>query len=168
MHGLRVLATGAKALAGDGFPVDVGPHRDLLRSVRRGERSVEEVDALLAEWRSGLDMALRHSPLPAEPDAAAADAFLIHARRLAAKSEGLLVKREIFRRTSVAEPCPSGMIKTRGRPRHPMTRGWSSQVAREAHNLEVAGSNPVPAISVRSDAGNGSRTSVRGRLFSLL
>ena len=24
--------------------------------------------------------------------------------------------------------------------------GWSSQVAREAHNLEVAGSNPVPAI----------------------
>jgi hypothetical protein len=25
--------------------------------------------------------------------------------------------------------------------------GWSSQVAREAHNLEVAGSNPVPAIS---------------------
>jgi hypothetical protein len=25
--------------------------------------------------------------------------------------------------------------------------GWSSPVAREAHNLEVAGSNPVPAIS---------------------
>ena len=24
--------------------------------------------------------------------------------------------------------------------------GWSSPVAREAHNLEVAGSNPVPAI----------------------
>jgi hypothetical protein len=24
--------------------------------------------------------------------------------------------------------------------------GWSSLVAREAHNLEVAGSNPVPAI----------------------
>ena len=23
--------------------------------------------------------------------------------------------------------------------------GWSSPVAREAHNLEVAGSNPVPA-----------------------
>ena len=26
--------------------------------------------------------------------------------------------------------------------------GWSSPVAREAHNLEVAGSNPVPATSV--------------------
>ncbi len=24
--------------------------------------------------------------------------------------------------------------------------GWSSQVAREAHNLEVVGSNPAPAI----------------------
>src|SRR3954468_5712241 len=31
--------------------------------------------------------------------------------------------------------------------RHPNNdAGWSSQVAREAHNLEVAGSNPVPAI----------------------
>ena len=28
--------------------------------------------------------------------------------------------------------------------------GWSSQVAREAHNLEVAGSNPVPAIFTSS------------------
>ncbi len=29
---------------------------------------------------------------------------------------------------------------------HPyISAGWSSQVAREAHNLEVAGSNPVPA-----------------------
>ena len=27
--------------------------------------------------------------------------------------------------------------------------GWSSPVAREAHNLEVAGSNPAPAISRR-------------------
>ncbi len=26
-----------------------------------------------------------------------------------------------------------------------MDAGWSSPVAREAHNLEVAGSNPVPA-----------------------
>ena len=27
----------------------------------------------------------------------------------------------------------------------PHIAGWSSPVAREAHNLEVAGSNPVPA-----------------------
>ncbi len=34
-------------------------------------------------------------------------------------------------------PCPEGNF------RH--NAGWSSPVAREAHNLEVAGSNPVPA-----------------------
>ena len=28
--------------------------------------------------------------------------------------------------------------------------GWSSPVAREAHNLEVAGSNPVPATFSKS------------------
>ena len=28
---------------------------------------------------------------------------------------------------------------------HPIIAGWSSPVAREAHNLEVTGSNPVPA-----------------------
>ena len=27
--------------------------------------------------------------------------------------------------------------------------GWSSPVARQAHNLEVAGSNPVPATNKR-------------------
>ncbi|QDT17675.1 nucleotidyltransferase domain-containing protein [Alienimonas californiensis] len=88
-HCLRLLATGAKALAGDGFPVSVGPHRDVLLSVRRGEKSLEEVDDLAAEWRSGLDRALRNSPLPDEPDAAAVDAFLIHARRRAADSDAL-------------------------------------------------------------------------------
>ncbi|WP_171184700.1 nucleotidyltransferase domain-containing protein [Alienimonas chondri] len=88
-HCLRLLATGAKALAGDGFPVHVGPHRDVLLGVRRGEKSLEEVDELRAEWSSGLDLALRNSPLPATPDVEEVDAFLIHARRLAAKSKDL-------------------------------------------------------------------------------
>ena len=35
--------------------------------------------------------------------------------------------------------------------------GWSSSVARWAHNPEVAGSNPVPATS-----GNGPRRTLRG------
>jgi hypothetical protein len=45
--------------------------------------------------------------------------------------------------------------------------GWSSSVARWAHNPEVAGSNPVPATS-----GNGPRRRLRGpfscRLGTLL
>ncbi len=31
--------------------------------------------------------------------------------------------------------------------------GWSSQVAREAHNLEVVGSNPAPATEMTSRLG---------------
>ncbi len=30
-------------------------------------------------------------------------------------------------------------------PRYNLVAGWSSPVAREAHNLEVVGSNPAPA-----------------------
>ena len=88
-HCLRLLATGAGALAGEGFPVHVGVRRDLLLSVRRGERTLDEVNALRAAWAADLDRAFARSPLPAEPDVAAADAFLIHARRLAADSDAL-------------------------------------------------------------------------------
>ena len=88
-HCLRLLATGAGALAGDGFPVAVGPNRDLLLSVRRGERTLEQIDALRRRWQEGLDAALRSSTLPAEPDRAAVDAFLVRARRLAADSDDL-------------------------------------------------------------------------------
>ena len=35
--------------------------------------------------------------------------------------------------------------------------GWSSLVAREAHNLEVAGSNPAPAMSFRRQASSSAR-----------
>ncbi len=88
-HCLRLLATGARALAGEGFPVHVGPHRDVLLSVRRGEKTLEEVNELRAAWTNGLNLALHHSPLPTEPDAAVVDAFLIRARRLAARSTDL-------------------------------------------------------------------------------
>ena len=88
-HCLRLLATGTKALAGDGFPVHVGPHRDLLMSVRRGERTLDEVDELRGQWLTQMGGALRSSPLPHDPDVAAVDAFLIRARRLAANSDDL-------------------------------------------------------------------------------
>src|ERR1700753_4159988 len=41
--------------------------------------------------------------------------------------------------------------------------GWSSSVARWAHNPEVAGSNPVPATS-----GNGPRRRLRGPVCGLM
>ena len=88
-HCLRLLAVGERALAGDGFPVAAGQHRDVLLAVRRGEKTLGEVDALRLRWHAGLDAALRSSPLPAEPDRSAANAFLIRARRLAALSDDL-------------------------------------------------------------------------------
>ena len=88
-HCLRLLATGAGALAGDGFPVHVGPHRDLLMSVRRGERTLDEVDELRGKWLTQMGRTLRSSALPHDPDVAAVDAFLIRARRLATLSDAL-------------------------------------------------------------------------------
>ena len=40
---------------------------------------------------------------------------------------------------------PSISTVSRGKIHASIIAGWSSPVAREAHNLEVAGSNPVPA-----------------------
>ncbi len=33
--------------------------------------------------------------------------------------------------------------------------GWSSLVARQAHNLKVVGSNPAPATKIRDDLAHG-------------
>jgi len=88
-HCLRLLATGTTALAGDGFPVHVGDRRDVLLSVRRGERTLDEVNALRTAWTEDLDRALRNTPLPAEPNVVAVNEFLIRARRLAAASDTL-------------------------------------------------------------------------------
>ncbi len=38
-------------------------------------------------------------------------------------------------------------IATRTRHTGRLDAGWSSPVARQAHNLEVAGSNPAPATT---------------------
>ena len=42
---------------------------------------------------------------------------------------------------TAAGPCPDLEIDA----------GWSSPVARQAHNLEVVGSNPTPATNIQSD-----------------
>ena len=40
----------------------------------------------------------------------------------------------------------------------PFVAGWSSLVARQAHNLKVAGSNPAPAPNLRSPTATSRRT----------
>ena len=40
---------------------------------------------------------------------------------------------------------PPNLVSTQYDTKHKTTAGWSSPVARQAHNLKAAGSNPAPA-----------------------
>jgi hypothetical protein len=56
---------------------------------------------------------------------------------------------------SVAAGPPSRILATLTRHTHTTTAGWSSPVARQAHNLKVTGSNPVPASKHKASSHNG-------------
>jgi hypothetical protein len=65
----------------------------------------------------------------------------------AARSEGQLVDRE---RGSQGDGCRRRRLRQNG-----FIAGWSSPVARQAHNLKVVGSNPTPATNVSEQAAFG-------------
>jgi hypothetical protein len=81
MHLIRLLLAAHSLLLEARLVVDVGPHRDRLLAVKRGELSWPEVE----QWRLGLheelDNALRRSVLPATPDVARVDAWLRSVRK---------------------------------------------------------------------------------------
>ncbi len=81
MHMLRLLLAGARVLRTGEVPLDVSEHRERLLAVRRGETAYDDVrrwaDALAAD----LDAAAAGTRLPAEPDRAAVDDFLVGLRR---------------------------------------------------------------------------------------
>ncbi len=84
MHLLRLLLSGHHVLRYGRPMVEVGGHHERLLAVRRGELPWEEID----EWRRSLtadmDAALETSVLPAEPDRARAEEFLMSVRRRSA------------------------------------------------------------------------------------
>ena len=81
MHLLRLLISG-RNLVEHGVPmVDVSGFRDRLQAVRDGELGWGEIQAWRSELIAGIDAALAHSPLPAEPDRAAVEEFLMSVRR---------------------------------------------------------------------------------------
>jgi predicted nucleotidyltransferase len=84
MHLLRLLISGTGLLRDGALDVAVGHHRERLLAVRRGELTWEDVLAWRAELEAGLERAAAATTLPSEPDRAAAEAFLIRARRAAA------------------------------------------------------------------------------------
>jgi predicted nucleotidyltransferase len=79
MHMVRLLLSGLH-LVRHGEPlVRVGPHRERLLAIKRGEVPWAEVDA----WRAALSAELAATPsvLPAEPDRARVEDFLIDVRK---------------------------------------------------------------------------------------
>lgn len=87
MHLVRLLLAGIGVLREGVVPVRVDVHRDRLLAIRRGEMPWEEVE----QWRRSLhqefNAAFEATKLPERPDYERANAFLIHARRLAVSEE---------------------------------------------------------------------------------
>lgn len=87
MHLLRLLAAGVHVLATGEVPVDVGPLRERLLAVRRGEVAWAECDAWRGVLQRDFEGAAATTTLPERPDLERVDAFLRRARRAALQDE---------------------------------------------------------------------------------
>ncbi|MFI1096535.1 DNA polymerase beta superfamily protein [Streptomyces sp. NPDC020917] len=84
MHLLRLLISCRDLLRTGRLVIDVGEHREPLLAVRRGERTWDEVRAWMRRLHEESDAAAAGSPLPAAPDRARVEDFLIRVRGLTA------------------------------------------------------------------------------------
>ncbi|MFJ4781147.1 DNA polymerase beta superfamily protein [Streptomyces sp. NPDC088762] len=84
MHLLRLLLSCRDLLRTGRLTIDAGPHRDRLLAVRRGELTWDEVDAWMSRLVDETQTALAGTPLPAEPDRARVEDFLVRTRRRSA------------------------------------------------------------------------------------
>jgi predicted nucleotidyltransferase len=81
MHLIRLLLSGITLLREGFVPVDIGPYREELLAIRRGEVCWDEVNAWRLDLHRQFDRALETSRLPDRPDYLRANRFLIEARR---------------------------------------------------------------------------------------
>ncbi|MEZ6116054.1 MAG: nucleotidyltransferase domain-containing protein [Pirellulaceae bacterium] len=81
MHLIRLLRSGMHALQEQEILIDVGPFRDELLAIRNGQWSFEQIMRLALELESQFQRCFEQTSLPEQPDFAAVDQFLIHARR---------------------------------------------------------------------------------------
>jgi predicted nucleotidyltransferase len=81
VHLLRLMISGATLLETGAVMVDVGPHRERLMAVRRGELTWDEVRTWHDRLAARLEAAVRNSPLPGEPDTARVEDWLVSVRR---------------------------------------------------------------------------------------
>ncbi|MFG2982650.1 DNA polymerase beta superfamily protein [Streptomyces sp. NPDC048258] len=83
MHLLRLLLSCRDLLRTGRLTIEAGPYRDRLLAVRRGELAWDEVDAWMSRLVAETDSALTATPLPADPDHARVEDFLVRTRRAA-------------------------------------------------------------------------------------
>jgi uncharacterized protein len=84
MHMLRLLRAGAFVLRTGEVLVDVTPWRDQLLAVRSGAVPWNDVVAQAEDLRTDLGRALDETVLPADPDRATVEEFLLDVRRTSA------------------------------------------------------------------------------------
>ena len=87
MHLIRLLLSGVTVLEEGFVPLRMDAHRDRLLAIRHGGLPWEEVEVWRLQLHQRLDQALTSTNLPAHPDYAAANDFLIRARRHAASED---------------------------------------------------------------------------------
>ncbi|MFJ2216030.1 DNA polymerase beta superfamily protein [Streptomyces sp. NPDC101062] len=85
MHLLRLLGSCRDLLRTGELVVDVGTEREALLAVKRGEVPWPEVERRMTGLAAEADAALARSPLPAGPDRARVEDFLIRTRRASAR-----------------------------------------------------------------------------------
>ncbi|MFJ2787841.1 MULTISPECIES: DNA polymerase beta superfamily protein [unclassified Streptomyces] len=81
MHLLRLLASCRDLLRTGELRIDVGEDREALLAVKRGEVPWPEVEARMNRLVEEADRARDTTPLPAAPDRARVEDFLVRARR---------------------------------------------------------------------------------------
>ncbi|MET9498026.1 nucleotidyltransferase domain-containing protein [Streptomyces sp. NPDC006552] len=84
MHLLRLLMSCRDLLRTGELAIDVGEERAPLLAVKRGEVAWAEVDRRMTRLAAEADEAAVRTPLPAEPDRARIEDFLVRARRASA------------------------------------------------------------------------------------
>jgi len=81
VHLIRLLLSGIHALRTGEILVDVGEHREELLSIRRNERTFDQIEARALELDRIFQDAFGRTSLPDRPDYERANEFLIRARR---------------------------------------------------------------------------------------
>lgn len=87
MHLIRLLISGIDVLREGTVIVKVGTDRENLLAVKRGEVSFADADAWRKRLQVEFEQAFQQTKLPDRPDYERANAFLIHARKLAMQKE---------------------------------------------------------------------------------